>query len=69
MIDPTPVPDAYTPASAMSLRELRADLLQRAAAIAAKARKARRRGHLREARSLQHKAERLVQIARSVKIT
>ena len=67
--DPTPTAPDYTPASAMSLRDLRAEMLQRAAAAAAKARRARRRGQLREARMLEQRAEQLIEVARSVNVT
>lgn len=64
----TPSPD-YTPVSAMSLRELRAEMLQRAAGEAAKARSARRRGNLRLARTHEERAAELVRIARSVNVS
>ncbi len=63
-----PGPD-YTPVSAMSLRDLRAEMLQRAAAEAGKARAARRRGNLRLARAHEEKAAELVKIAKSVNVS
>jgi hypothetical protein len=55
--------------STRSLRDLRAQLLQDAAALAARARRHRARGDLRSARTYEERAARLVEIARSVDVS
>jgi hypothetical protein len=59
----------YTPVSALSLRELRATMLQRAARTAVQARRCRARGDVVTAQALEEKASRLHEIARSVDVT
>lgn len=64
------VPHAdYTPVSTMSLRELRAQMLQRAAVMAARARACRARGDLRGAHLLELRAEQMARAARSVNVS
>lgn len=58
----------YTPASALSLQDLRRDLLQRAAAAAAQARTHRRSGRVHAAHTLSRRAEQLVRVARSIDV-
>lgn len=59
----------YTPLSTLSLRDLRVELLQRAAATAARARTSRAKGDLRTARQLESRAKELIRVARSVDVT
>lgn len=62
-------PADYTPVSTLSLRELRAELLQQAARAAARARTCRAKGEVRAARVLQQRAAKLVETARSVNVS
>jgi hypothetical protein len=65
------VSDAHpdpTPTGTLSLRDLRRQLLQRAATTAAKARACRLRGDLRTARLLEQQAQRMLDAARSVQV-
>lgn len=59
----------YTPASTLSLQELRVQLFQRAAATAARARTARARGDLRSAKALEARAAKLQAVAQSVNVS
>ncbi|MGI9018878.1 MAG: hypothetical protein ACR2HR_17540 [Euzebya sp.] len=59
----------YTPVSTLSLRELRVQLLQRAAATATRARQCRAKGELRAAAVLEARAAKLSEIAKSVNVT
>lgn len=64
----SPSPD-YTPVSTLSLRELRVDLLQQAASIAARARTCRARGDIRAAARLEARAAKLMAVARAVNVS
>lgn len=69
---PTPhlqAPPDYTPLSGGSLRQLRADMLIQAAVMGTRARNARLQGYLHRAQALDSRAERLVEIARSVNVS
>ncbi|CAN5379776.1 hypothetical protein BH23ACT9_BH23ACT9_33780 [soil metagenome] len=59
----------YTPVSTLSLRELRSEMLQRAAATASRARACRARGDLATARVLEQKAAKMAAVARSVNVS
>ncbi|WP_370326390.1 hypothetical protein [Euzebya sp.] len=59
----------YTPVSTQSLRELRVQLLQRAATTAARARSARSRGDIHQAQALEARAAKLYDVARSVNVS
>lgn len=59
----------YTPISTLSLRELRVQLLQRAALTAAKARRCRARGDLRTAQALEARAKELHEVACAVDVS
>lgn len=59
----------YTPASTLSLQELRVQLLQRSAVTASRARTFRARGDLRTAQALEARAAKLKEVARSVNVT
>lgn len=64
---PKVVPPADpTPSIGMSRRHLRAQLVQRAAVLASRARAARRRGELHHARLLQQRAEQMQNVVRSM---
>lgn len=59
----------YTPVSTLSLRELRAEMLQKAAATAARARACRARGEIHAAAALEARATKLSKIAKSVDVS
>ncbi len=62
-------PQDYTPVSTMSLRDLRTEMLRRAAVMAARARTCRARGDLRSARAYEARAEKMARVARSVNVS
>jgi hypothetical protein len=66
--DRTPPAD-YTPHSTLSLRELRVQLLQRAAVTAARARRCRARGDLVTAQTLEVRAKELHDVACAVDVS
>lgn len=59
----------YTPMSTLSLRELRVQLLQRAALTAARARRCRARGDQHTAQALEARARELLEVARAVDVS
>ena len=65
----TPPATDYTPISTLSLRELRVQLLQRAAITAARARRHRMRGDLVTAQALEARARELREVACAVDVS
>ncbi len=59
----------YTPASTLSLRALRAEMVQRAVCIAARGRSCRAKGDLVRARDFEVRAAELMRVARSINVT